>query len=66
MYEDRIEILKDVMKEHFQEVIDSCKRHIKELVDQRIGLDDDWNLYVVEQWKTIRQKKKLLMQLEEI
>jgi len=54
--------LKEALHESYLWSIEASKRHIKKL--RRFGKDmADWNMYVVEEWKSIRHKKGLLKKL---
>jgi hypothetical protein len=57
-----MENIKNVLIQMHENSIETSKRHIKKL--RRFSKDmDDWNIYVVEQWSSIRFSKKMIAQL---
>jgi intracellular sulfur oxidation DsrE/DsrF family protein len=58
-----MENIKNVLIQMHENSIEQSKRHIKNL--RQFSKDmDDWNIYVVEQWRSIRFCKKMIAQLK--
>lgn len=59
---EKVENLESVLKEVYLDGIETSKRHIKELRAFSMHLPD-WNIYVVEEWRSIRVYKRALKKL---
>ena len=59
---DHVLNLELILKDMLQCSIDTSKRHIKKLKDFS-HLNPDWNIYVAEQWKRIRENKEFIRRI---